>query len=156
MAPRQSTPWPASAAALAAIWLMVVSGCGGQYQGFDLDACERFPSHSVWKVTLDHGDGRVVQQNWTLDKHLCSLDFVAQPSDEFTPGPGSTAYGTIDPPGFAAQWFNQVGSCHYFVDVHATLAGDTFTAVMDWKRSLIGSGECPPAQGRISASAVRQ
>ena len=156
MPSRQSHPGPATAAVLAVSWLMAISGCGGHYQGLDLDACERFPSHSVWTVTLDYGGGRVAQQNWTLDKYLCSLDFVAQPFDEFTPGPGSTAYGTIVPPGFAAQWFNQVGACYYSVDVEATLAGDTFTAVMDWKRSLAGGGECPPAQGRVSASAVRQ
>ena len=147
---------PAALVALAMTCLLGIYGCGGTYQGLDLAACDRFPTYSVWKESLDHGARRIVEQTWTIRKYLCSLDFVAQPFDEYTPGPDSTAVGTIDPPGFAAMWFNQVGACHYEVDVAATLSGDAFTAVMDWKRSLIGSGECPPAQGRINASALRQ
>jgi hypothetical protein len=136
--------------------VIAVGGCGGNYQGIDIDACEAFPSHSVWRVSLDYGGDQTSTQTWTIDKHLCSIDFVAQPSDEYTPGPGSTAYGSIQDPGFLAHWFNQVESCYYEVNVTATLDGASFTAVMDWQRSLIGSGECQPAQGRIVASAVRQ
>lgn len=133
-----------------------MSGCGGDYQGIDVDACEAFPSHSVWSVVLDHGGGTTATQTWTIDRYLCSLSFVAEPADEYTPGPGSTAFGFVQDPGFAAQWFNEAGSCHYAADVTATLSGPSFTAQIHWRRSVIGDGECPSAQGQILATAVRR
>ena len=156
MLPTSLTALRVASGALRLILVIGMVGCGGSYQGIDLDACEAFPSHSVWKVLLDYGGGMTAEQTWTIDKHLCSLAFVAEPFDEYAPGPGSTAYGFIQAPGFVAQWYNHVGSCSYAADVTATLAGTSFTAQIAWTRSLVGSGECQPAQGQITATAVRQ
>jgi len=119
--------------------------------GFDPHACDGSQAPGVWDVSLDYGGGQTVVQRWTISRDYCNLTIVAEPSDEYSP-----SYGFVQDSGFWASWSSTVGACNYYVDLTATVAANSFTAPIDWRRSANGTGECSSALGRIIATAVRR
>jgi hypothetical protein len=157
MGPMSRGLTPSRLAALVMASLMALGGlgaCGGKAFGIDVEACDDFPSNSVWQVSLDYGGGKTAIQRWTISRHLCSLTIVAEPSDEYSP-PSQYSVGFVEKPGFTAWWITEVDGCEYDVEMSATLVGDSFTGPIDWRRTASGSGPCLPADGRIMTSAVR-
>jgi hypothetical protein len=141
--------------ALVASSVIGLVGCGGSAMGVDLHACDGSSAPGVWDVSLDYGGGKTIMQRWTISRDYCSLTIVAEPIDEYSP-PSTYRVGLVQDPGFTAGWINKVGECDYYIDMTATIAGNSFTGPIDWNRQAHGTGQCLPAQGRIMATAVRR
>jgi hypothetical protein len=141
---------------LAAAIAIVLTACGGGGMGFDPHQCDDSAVPGVWDVSLEYGGGGTGTQRWTISRHYCMLNIVAVPSDEYSP-PSGYDVGELTPgdPGFWASWINEVGECDYYVEMTATIAGNSLTGPIDWNRKAHGTGQCLPAQGRIMATAVR-
>jgi hypothetical protein len=133
------------------------TACGGGGMGFDPHECDDSAAPGVWDVSLDYGGGKTGTQRWTISRHYCMLNIVAEPSDEYSP-PSGYDVGQLTPgdPGSWASWINKVGECDYYVDMTVTIAGDSFTGPIDWNRKAHGTGQCLAAQGRIMATAARR
>jgi hypothetical protein len=122
--------------------------------GFDPHACDGSQAPGAWDVSLDYGGGKTGTQRWTISRDYCTLTIVAVPSDEYSP-PNDYGVGFVQDPGFTAGWINTLGACDYYVDMTATIAGNSLAGPIDWRRSANGTGACVPERGRIMATAVR-
>jgi len=119
--------------------------------GVDLHACDSPPAPGVWDVSLDYGDGTTGRQRWTISRDYCSLDILAEPTNQYTPD-----WALIDPDiGFWGTPINTVGPCDYHLDMTVTVTGNSFTGSIDWTRRANRTGECVQADGRILVTAIR-
>ena len=87
-----------------ATFLPLLAACGSAMGG-DPHACDMPPVAGVWDVSLDHGEGKIGAQRWTISRDYCMLDVVAEPRDEYTPDWALVELGT----GFWGTPINTVG-----------------------------------------------
>lgn len=132
--------------------LLVLVGCGGGGDAPSAVTCSRVDG--TWNVSLDHGNGLVGRQQWTITQNQCELTLTGNPSDDYGPSLG-TAIGVAGVGGLWATWTKSIDACRYYSRLDVTVNGNVLSGTLNWSRGSYGNGYCSSGSGTIGISGSR-